>query len=313
MQERGRVGQTATAAVARTPGGRLHALRLSRRAKRGDSAAFEEIFRSHHQELYRYCLAIVGDRHDAEDALQATMAAALRSLPGEKREISIRPWLFRVAHNESVSMLRSRRDAEEVGEDLADRAAVSQEAELATRERLRNLVGDLGALPDRQRSSIVMRELNGLSYGEIGAALSCSEGAARQAVYEARTALREREEGRDMECEHVRQAISDRDGRRLRGRKVKAHLAGCDGCSGFAASITQRRQDLRALFPPLPAAAAGAMLSGLVGGGGGAAAVAQQSSAEPRPAAGSPPQPPSKASRSPPPWRSPLARPTSAA
>ncbi len=268
MQGRGRRGQSSTAAVARAPGGRLHALGLSRRAKNGDRAAFEEIFRRHHQELYRYCLAIVGDRDDAEDALQATMAAALRSLPGEEREITVRPWLFRVAHNESVSILRRRRDADEAGEDLVEPGAASQETELATRERLRNLVGDLGELPDRQRSSIVMRELSGLSYGEIATALSCSEGAARQAVYEARSALREREEGRDMECEHVRRAISDRDGRRLRGRKIKAHLAGCDGCRGFAASITQRRQDLRALFPPLPAAAAGAMLSGLVGGGG---------------------------------------------
>lgn len=267
MQGRGRQGQSSTAALARVSGGRLDALRLSRRAKRGDRGAFEEIFRRHHQELYRYCLAILSDRDDAEDALQATMAAALRSLPGEAREVDIRPWLFRVAHNESVSILRRRRVTDEAGEDLADGAAISQEAELATRERLRGLVADLGELPDRQRSAIVMRELSGLSYGEIGSALTCSEGAARQAVYEARTALREREEGRAMECEHVRRAISDRDGRRLRGRRIKAHLAGCDGCRGFAAAISQRRSDLRALFPPLPAAAAGAMLSGLAGGG----------------------------------------------
>ncbi len=271
MQGRGRQAPTSTAALPRVTGGRLDALRLSRRAKRGDRGAFEEIFRRHHQELYRYCLAIVGDRHDAEDALQATMAAALRSLPGEERDVDIRSWLFRVAHNESVSMLRRRRATDEADEDLVDAAGASQEAELATRERLRSLVADLGELPDRQRSAIVMRELTGLNYREIGTALTCSEGAARQAVYEARTALREREEGRDMECEHVRRAISDRDGRRLRGRKIKAHLAGCDGCAGFAASIARRRSDLRALFPPLPAAAAGAMLSGLVGGGSGAA------------------------------------------
>ena len=215
----------------------------ARQARRA-LGAFEEIFRTHHQELYRYCLAILRDRDDAEDALQATMAAALRSLPGESRRIDVRPWLFRVAHNESISMLRRRRD--EAGEEeLADRAALPHDAEIATRERLRSLVADLGELPERQRAAIVMRELSGLSYGEIGAALSCTEGAARQAVYEARTSLRDREEGRDMECEHVRQALSDRDGRRLRGRKLRAHLKGCDGCRGFAASISQRRLDSR--------------------------------------------------------------------
>ena len=199
------------------------------------------------------------------------MAAALRSLPGESRRIEVRPWLFRVAHNESISILRRRRD--EAGEDeLADRAALPHDAEIATRERLRSLVADLGELPERQRSAIVMRELSGLSYGEIAMALSCTEGGARQAVYEARTALRDREEGREMECEQVRLALSDRDGRRLRSRRLRAHLKGCDGCRGFAASISRRRVDLDALFPPLPATAAGAMLSGLIGGGAGGAA-----------------------------------------
>lgn len=258
-------------AVPRTAGDRLQALRLGRRAKRGERSAFAEIFRTHHQGLYRYCLAILRDRDDAEDALQATMAAALRSLPGESRRIEVRPWLFRVAHNESISILRRRRD--EAGEDeLADRAALPHDAEIATRERLRSLVADLGELPERQRSAIVMRELSGLSYGEIAMALSCTEGGARQAVYEARTALRDREEGREMECEQVRLVLSDRDGRRLRSRRLRAHLKGCDGCRGFAASISRRRVDLDALFPPLPAAAAGAMLSGLIGGGAGGAA-----------------------------------------
>ena len=274
MAARDPLGAT-PATVPEAPARRMHALRavrLSRRAKRGDEGAFEEIFRSHHQELYRYCLAILRDRDDAEDALQATMAAALRSLPGEERHVEIRPWLFRVAHNEAISLLRKRRASVPADAELVDRTAVSQEAELATRERLRSLVADLGELPERQRSAIVMRELTGLSYGEIGAALSCSEGGARQAVYEARTSLRDREEGRAMECEHVRKAISARDGRRLRGRKLRAHLDGCDGCRGFAASISQRRLDFEALCPPLPAAAAGAMLAGMVGGSGGATA-----------------------------------------
>lgn len=273
MAARGRIGATATAGQ-RGPGARLDGLRLGRRAKRGERAAFAEIFRRHHQELYRYCLAIVRDRDDAEDALQATMAAALRSLPGERREIAVRPWLYRVAHNESVSILRGRRERDPDVAALADPGA-SQEVELATRERLRGLVADLGELPDRQRSAIVMRELSGLSHAEIGAAMSCSEAAARQAVYEARTALRERELGREMECERVRAAISDRDGRRLRSLRMRAHLKGCDGCRGFAASIASRRGDLRALYPPLPAAAAGTILNGLLGssvaGAGGAA------------------------------------------
>src|SRR4051812_31596009 len=142
-------------------------------ASRREQRAFERIFKRYHQEIYRYCLSILRRKEDAEDALQATMAAALRSLPGEQREIALRPWLFRVAHNESITLLRQRRPTAELGEE-ADPVIESTEAEVAGRERLRELVGDLQGLPERQSSALVMRELNGLDYDEIGEALSCS-------------------------------------------------------------------------------------------------------------------------------------------
>src|SRR5919204_5481867 len=97
--------------------------RLIRLARAGEARAFETIFARYHQELYRYCRAILGNAHDAEDALQATMAAALGALPGETRRISLRPWLYRVAHNEAISIVRRRQpivDAEAVPEGAAD-------------------------------------------------------------------------------------------------------------------------------------------------------------------------------------------------
>ena len=239
--------------------------------KRSDEAAFELLYRRHHQEIYRYCLAILRSHEDAEDALQATMAAALRSLPGESRTIAVRPWLFRVAHNEAISAIRRRRETVEMDESQGP-FTDSAEVQLADREQLRRLVADLRSLPERQRSALVMRELSGLSYEEIGGALASSEGAVRQTVFEARSALADLAEGREMDCEDVRRMISARDGRRLRGRRIRAHLAGCDGCSGFAASIGQRRSDLEALCPPLPLIAATSLLSGLLGSGGGAGA-----------------------------------------
>ncbi len=266
-----RTGPAANALSAKREG-RLHGIRLARRAARGDRRAFEQIFKRHHQELYRYCLAIVRDPDDAEDALQATMASALRGLRGEDRDIDIRPWLFRIAHNESVSLLRRRPPDTADDLEVPEQDGATQEDRLETRDRLRTLVADLNELPERQRSALVMRELSGLSYAEIADALQCSQGGARQAVFEARTALREREEGRGMECEEIRRAISERDGRRLRGRKLRAHLGGCDGCRAFAAAIPARRADLGSLCPPLPAIAAGTMLTGLLGGAGGGAA-----------------------------------------
>src|SRR3954468_23877923 len=75
--------------------------RLARRAAAGDRQAFAVLYRRHHQPLFRYCHAILGNAEDAADALQNTMAAALHALPGEQREIRLKPWLYRIAHNES--------------------------------------------------------------------------------------------------------------------------------------------------------------------------------------------------------------------
>jgi RNA polymerase sigma factor (sigma-70 family) len=246
---------------------------LARRAAQGDERAFAAIYKRHHQELYRYCRAILRDPDDAQDALQATMVKALRALPGEEREIALKPWLFRIAHNEAISIARARRPAAGLDVEVPDpQAAPEQEA--ATRERLRELVADLDDLPERQRGSLVMRELSGLSFEEIGRAFECSPAAAKQAVYEARVALQEIAEGREMECDLVRQAISAQDRRVLRGRRIRAHVRGCEGCTDFESAIGVRRADLAALAPPLAAPAAVATLQAVLGGsaaGGGAA------------------------------------------
>src|ERR1700693_1903148 len=76
--------------------------RLVRLAAAGDGRAAGMIFERYHAELYRYCRAILVDPHEAQDAVQATMVSMLRALPGEKREIALKPWLYRIAHNESI-------------------------------------------------------------------------------------------------------------------------------------------------------------------------------------------------------------------
>jgi RNA polymerase sigma factor (sigma-70 family) len=239
--------------------------RLAGLARRGDQRAFEAIFERYHQELYRYCRAVLRDPDEAQDALQSTMASALRSLPGDQRQIALRPWLYRVAHNEAVSILRQRAGAPDL-DQLPDPIVPGADLEAEARERLRTLVADLDQLPERQRGALVMRELSGLSYSEIALAISTTEAAARQAVYEARVGLRELSRGREMECETARRALSERDGRLLRNRRLRAHLRACEACQGFHAAISQRRADLRVLCPPLPAVVASGLLSSVVGG-----------------------------------------------
>jgi RNA polymerase sigma factor (sigma-70 family) len=251
--------------------------KLASKARDGDQRALAKIFSDYHQPLYRYCLAIVGDRQDAEDALQETMIKVLRSLPGEEREIALRPWLYRIAHNESIDQLRRRRknpsldDSEPApGGGLAERVEV--------RERLRQLISDLSALPERQRGVLLMREAAGLDFDEIGAALETTSAVARQTLYEARLGLREMDIGREMDCAAVTKALSDGDRRVQRRRDIRAHLRDCASCRGFVEEIDGRRADLAAIAP-LPAVAAAALLNGIIAGGSGGAGVAVGASA----------------------------------
>ena len=209
-------GEAAAHALRLSPRAPLRLLgdeRLAGLARRGDQRAFETIFRRYHQELYRFCRAILADPDEAQDALQSTMEAALRALPDEERRIALRPWLYRVAHNEAISILRRRPAV--VDPALPEPPEPAADSRAEPRERLRQLVADLGSLPDRQRVALVMRELSGLGYPEIAQALAASEAAARQVVYEARLALHEVAQGREMKCDEVRRALSERDGRIL--------------------------------------------------------------------------------------------------
>jgi RNA polymerase sigma factor (sigma-70 family) len=246
--------------------------RLVRRAADGDERAFAAIFDRYHQRLYRYCLGIVGNSQDAQDALQNAMVKVLRALPGEERRIDLKPWLYRIAHNESIELLRRRRETRELdAEQAAPGAGLA--GEVASRERLRRLFADLDQLPERQRGALVMRELAGLDFAEIGTALGTSAAVARQTLYEARLSLRQMDEGREMSCETVTKALSDGDGRVTRRRDLRAHLRTCSDCRRFGEEIEGRRHDLAALSP-LPAVAAAGLLHGLIGGQGASGGVA---------------------------------------
>ena len=154
----------------------------------GYDTAFEEIVRRYRKPLDRFAAAIVGGR--SEDVTQDAFSKALSALRGSEAEIELRPWLYRIVRNTALNDLRDRAPAGvEIPETLPGGRSTAAEAE--AREELRELMARLQALPEPQRAALVMRELEGLSHEEIAAALGVSGGAARQAIYRARAALRE--------------------------------------------------------------------------------------------------------------------------
>jgi RNA polymerase sigma factor (sigma-70 family) len=162
--------------------------RLVTLVREGYEAAFEEIVRRYRKPLDRFAASFVGGR--SEDITQDAFSKALLALRGSEQEIELRPWLYRIVRNTALNDLRDSPPATaELGDEtLAGARSAAEEVE--RREELAELAARLRALPDPQRAAIVMRELEGLSHEEIAAALGMSGGAARQAIYRGRQALR---------------------------------------------------------------------------------------------------------------------------
>jgi len=240
-------------------------------AARSSAAAFTAVYERHHRALYRYCRSLLGDDEEARDALQSTMAKAFAALRFEERDFEVRPWLFRIAHNEAVSRLRQRRVAVDL--DVVDTLTTDSLAQtVEVRERLAQLRADLEDLPERQRAALVLRELSGLGHAEIAAVLGGSPQTVKQTIFEARSALHECVEGRGMACAEVQRMLSDGDGRVLRGRRMRAHVRACRACQEFKAALAERPADLAALAPAPPAAIGAMWLGRLLAAAGGSSA-----------------------------------------
>jgi RNA polymerase sigma factor (sigma-70 family) len=241
--------------------------RLARMVGGEDERAFAALYGRYRQPLYGYCYSILCHAADAQDALQSTFAAAYAALRDGRRDAPLRPWLYRIAHNEAVSVLRRRRAHGELSEEIPASGGRVEDC-AAERERLALLVADLRQLPERQRSALIMREFSGMSHNSIAVALRTSVAAAKQAIFEARRSLAELERGRSMSCQEVCRIVSDRDGRALRSRRVRSHLRACAECGAFAAAIPRRSADLRALGPALAPTVAAGVLARAMGGVG---------------------------------------------
>ena len=243
---------------------------LAGRAAAGDDGAFSALYERYHGPLLGYTRSILRDVEDASDATQNALEKALRALPSRDRSRPLRPWLYTIAHNEAIAIMRRRRPQTEL-QPAFEPTVPGPEVDAEQRGRLEQLVDDLQSLPERQRGALVMRELNGLSYEEIGTALGMTIEAARRAVFDARSALHAAVDGRNTACTSVRVCISDGDRRSLRARSVRAHLRSCNDCASFQRSIGARRADLHLLAPWVSGVALmGALGVGVGGVGGGA-------------------------------------------
>jgi RNA polymerase sigma factor (sigma-70 family) len=233
-------------------------LRLSARA--GDERSFETIFKRHHAPLLSYCRHMLGDQDEAEDALQQAFIKAHQALLGGTAPRELRPWLYAIARNCCLSAIAARKPTTALTDHTPSLAGLSEQ--VREREDLRELVADVGRLPEDQRSALLLSELDDLSHQAIAAIVGCPVSKVKALVYQARTTLIAERNARNTSCHEIRERLSVARGGELRRGPLRRHLALCAGCSEFQQAVSAQRRSLAAALPVLPSAGLAARILG---------------------------------------------------
>ncbi len=249
--------------------------RLVQQIRRGNELAFEVAFERHGGGILGFCRHMLGSREEAEDAVQHTFAAAYGDLQRHgDRQITLKPWLYTIARNRCLSLLRARR---EQTAELMELPTEGLHEQVARRAELRELLGDLGELPEEQRAALLLAEAAGLSHAEVAGVLDCEVARVKALVFRARSGLIERRDARETPCAEIREQLANLRGGSLRRSGLRHHVRHCPGCSNYREQVRAQRQMLAVALPVVPSLGLKSSVlaaAGIGGGGaGGAAAV----------------------------------------
>lgn len=228
--------------------------RLVAHVRRGNQAAFEVLVARYQARLLAFCRHMLGAsaRRDAEDVLQEVFASAYRAMLSDQRPINVRPWLYRIARNRCLNHLRrdpmpsiEGMEMTVVDERIGTAETVHQRAEV------RQLLADIQALPETQRTAILLREIDDLSYEQIALAMDTTVAAVKSLLVRARVGLAEAAESRRLSCDEVRFEL----GQHAEGLVEKLtpptrrHLKECKSCAGFQQDLKDTNKALAMLAP----------------------------------------------------------------
>lgn len=225
--------------------------RLVASIRGGEPAAFEALYDRHAAELLSFCLYMLGSHHDAEDAVQASFASAYRALRVDDRSVKLRPWLFTIARNECVSLLRKRRPTAELNGEPALTGDPVRRLEL--RDEIQAMLQDMRALPEHERAALVLAEVHGLSQRDIGSVLDVRPEQVKAYVYQARSNLISEKRARETDCMDIREELANARGAALLRGRLRRHVRSCEGCRMYADGVARQHRQLVLLFPAAPA------------------------------------------------------------
>ena len=242
--------------------------------RRGDASAFEMIVDRYQGRLLGFCRQMLGSTEDAEDVLQEVFVNAYRAMLADEREINLRPWLYRIARNRCLNQLRKpTADAQESMDMVPEVEAASTAEKVHNREEFRQIIADVNKLPETQRSALLLREMDALSYEEIADAMETTVPSVKSLLVRARISLGEASQARLLTCGEVRVELSEAaEGLRKVSAPVRRHVRECEECADFRSQVRSNEKMLAALFPVAPLLAFKGFIASKLGLGGGSAA-----------------------------------------
>ena len=172
---------------------------------------------------------MLGSRDEAEDALQQAFVSAHADIVSSDKPIRFKAWIYTIARNRCLSILRSRREQPSDDIDRVSTAGLGDEVQ--HRADLRELLADMQELPDDQRDALILSELGDLSHAEVAEVIDCEVAKVKSLVFQARSGLLERREARETPCHEIREQLATLRGGSLRRGPLRRHLKACPGCT----------------------------------------------------------------------------------
>ncbi|MEA2313702.1 MAG: hypothetical protein QOI03_394 [Solirubrobacteraceae bacterium] len=246
--------------------------RLIALTRRGQPAAFETLCARYQSRLLSFCRHMLGSREDAEDVLQEVFAAAFNAVLADERAINARPWLYRIARNRSLNHLRR---ATAIGVDSMDvhfaDHGISTGDRVLRRESFRELIADVHQLPETQRSALLLREIDALSYEQIALAMETTVPSVKSLLVRARISLAEAAEARKLNCDQVRLELGETaEGLVKLSNPARRHVRDCERCAYFKKQLKRNNHALAAILPVGPLILFKQVLLAKLGSAGGA-------------------------------------------
>jgi RNA polymerase sigma factor (sigma-70 family) len=253
--------------------------RLVALTRRGHHGAFEALVQRYQPRLLAFCRHMLSSQEDAEDVLQEVFAASFNAIRADNRPINARPWLYRIARNRCLNHLRRPRATGHDSMDIFERdGGITTADTVHRREEFRHIVADVQELPETQRTALLLREIDALSYDQIAEAMDTTVPSVKSLLVRARVALAEAAEGRMLTCEEVRLELGQvAEGIAKSSAPVRRHLKTCERCRSFKGELRKTSRALAAVYPIGPLLAFKKLWVFKLGAGGAAGAAAGSS------------------------------------